>query len=170
MILFHILSASGFPQLGPKMQGFLHFSKKYSKYEWFCDGGNILTASDFDILSVSLLRTIFFEYSKCESVAIHISALLLYYWLTNLLVHPWISCFLSFLCICFFICFCFVFSHVSLLYSLLISFVPFIYSLFIDYSFFCRTYSLSPAICLSIDLLVMFHSSIFIFLHSFCIV
>ena len=58
----------------------------------------------------------------------------------------------------------------SLLYSLLISFVPFIYSLFIDYSFFCRTYSLSPAICLSIDLLVMFHSSIFIFLHSFCIV
>ena len=70
MILFHILSASGFPQLGPKMQGFLHFSKKYSKYEWFCDGGNILTASDFDILSVSLLRTIFFEYSKCESVAI----------------------------------------------------------------------------------------------------
>ena len=52
------------------MQGFLHFSKKYSKYECFCDGGNILTASDFDILSVSLLRTIFFEYSKCESVAI----------------------------------------------------------------------------------------------------
>ena len=72
MILFHILSASGFPQLGPKMQGFLHFSKKYSKYEWFCDGGNILTARDFDILSVSLLRTIFFEYSKCESVAIYI--------------------------------------------------------------------------------------------------
>ena len=52
------------------MQGFLHFSKKYSKYEWFCDGGNILTASDFDILSVSLLRTIFFEYSKCESLAL----------------------------------------------------------------------------------------------------
>ena len=45
----------------------MHFSKKYSKCEWFCDGGNILTASDFDILSVSLLRTIFFEYSKCES-------------------------------------------------------------------------------------------------------
>ena len=53
-----------------KNRGFLHFSKKYSKCEWFCDGGNILTASDFDILSVSLLRTIFFEYSKCESVAL----------------------------------------------------------------------------------------------------
>ena len=40
---------------------------------------------------------------------LHISALLLYYWLTNLLVHPWISCFLSFLCICF--------SSVSVLFS-----------------------------------------------------
>ena len=70
MILFHILSASVFPQLGPKMQGFLHLSMKYSKCEWFCDGGNILTASDFDILSVSLLRTIFFEYSKCESIGL----------------------------------------------------------------------------------------------------
>ena len=54
------------------MQGFLHLSMKYSKCEWFCDGGNILTASDFDILSVSLLRTIFFEYSKCESVGLYI--------------------------------------------------------------------------------------------------
>ena len=53
----------------------MHFSKKYSKYVWFCDGGNILTASDFDILSVSLLRTIFFEYSKCESVALKDSGL-----------------------------------------------------------------------------------------------
>ena len=71
MFFFNILSASVFPQLWLKTEGFLHFSKKYSKYEWFCDGGNILTASDFDILSVSLLRTIFFEYSKCESVALH---------------------------------------------------------------------------------------------------
>ena len=70
MFFFNILSASVFPQLWLKTQGFLHFSKKYSKCEWFCDGGNILTASDFDILSVSLLRTIFFEYSKCESAAL----------------------------------------------------------------------------------------------------
>ena len=70
MFFFNILSASVFPQLRLKTEGFLHFSKKYSKCEWFCDGGNILTASDFDILSVSLLRTIFFEYSKCESVAL----------------------------------------------------------------------------------------------------
>ena len=67
-VLFNILSASVFPQLWLKTEGFLHFSKKYSKCEWFCDGGNILKASGFDILSVSLLRTIFFEYSKCESV------------------------------------------------------------------------------------------------------
>ena len=73
MFFFNILSASVFPQLWLKTQGFLHFSKKYSKCEWFCDGGNILTASDFDILSVSLLRTIFFEYSKCESAALYIS-------------------------------------------------------------------------------------------------
>ena len=72
MFFFNILSASVFPQLWLKTEGFLHFSKKYSKCEWFCDGGNILTASDFDILSVSLLRTIFFEYSKCESVALKV--------------------------------------------------------------------------------------------------
>ena len=53
------------------MQGFLHFSMKYSKCEWFCDGGNILITSDFDILSVLLFRTIFFEYSKCESVTLY---------------------------------------------------------------------------------------------------
>ena len=71
MLFFNILSASVFPQLWLKTQVFLHFSKKYSKCEWFCDGGNILTASDFDILTVSLLRTIFFEYSKCESLTLY---------------------------------------------------------------------------------------------------
>ena len=96
---------------------------------------------------------------------LYISALLLYYWLTNPFVHPWISCFLSFLCICFFICLCIVFSHVSLMYSLLISFVPFIYSLFIDYSFFCRTYSLLPAIYLLIYWLFSIHLSLYFCTH-----
>ena len=70
IIFFNILSASVIPQLGLKRRVFLHFSMKYSKCEWFCDGGNILTASDFDIQSVPRLLTIFFEYSKCESVTL----------------------------------------------------------------------------------------------------
>lgn len=105
-------------------------------------------------------------------IYLHISAPMLYYWLTNPFVHPRVCCFLSFLCMCLFIKLCFVFSHVSLIYCLLISFCSFTNSLFIDYSsFVCRIYSLFLAIyCLSIDLLFIFHSSIFSFLHSFCIV
>ena len=86
----------------------------------------------YGLLLIYLFMYLLFIYHPF--IYLHFPALFLYYWLTYPPIYPLIRCFLSFLCIYCFINLCIVFSHLFLIYCLLISiFIFSVYLFFISY-------------------------------------